>query len=255
MGLTCLIQANLNLVSDVPETDPAWAQTMQSLAQTGEKEFRCLTENTEGFLDYFYEATPVSEIALLNIGSRPARRTQGDRSKDSIRAIPWVFGWAQSRHTLPAWYGLGKALQTHVANEGGLQQLQTMYRDWPFFRAMLSNIQMAMFKADMQIASMYKDLLCQQQSSCDEIFSRIKDEFERTVENILIVTDQNELIEDSPVLRLSLSRRNPYLDPLNAIQASLLQRYRQDSDQDASIWLQPLLRSINAIAAGMRNTG
>ncbi|OOZ14972.1 phosphoenolpyruvate carboxylase [Solemya velum gill symbiont] len=254
MGVTGLLQANLHLVRDVPETNPEWPQVMRSLAQTGEQAFRHLTENTDGFLDYFYEATPVSEIALLNIGSRPARRTQGDRSKGSIRAIPWVFGWAQSRHTLPAWYGLGKALQAQAAKPDGIQQLQTMYREWPFFRAMLSNIQMAMFKADMQIARMYKEELCQESGTSDTIFEMICEEFELTLKMILAVTQQQQLIGDNPVLRLGLSRRNPYLDPLNAIQANLIGRYRQETDSE-NAWLQPLLRSINAIAAGMRNTG
>ncbi len=254
MGVTGLLHANLHLVRDVPETDPAWPQVMHSLAKTGEQEFRNLTENTDGFLDYFYEATPVSEIALLNIGSRPARRTQGDRSKGSIRAIPWVFGWAQSRHTLPAWYGLGKALQAHALKPGGIQQLHTMYHEWPFFRAMLSNIQMAMFKADMQIARMYKEELCTKSDTSNAIFEMICKEYELTLKMLLEVTQQQELIGDNPVLRLSLSRRNPYLDPLNAIQANLIRRYRHETDSE-NAWLQPLLRSINAIAAGMRNTG
>jgi len=255
MGMTGLLQANQHLLRPTEPVQADYVKAMQQLAQDGERSFRQLTEETPGFLDYFYDATPVAEIALLNIGSRPSHRKQSDRSKKSIRAIPWVFGWAQSRHTLPAWYGLGSALATYCKEDPSkLNQLRQMFSSWPFFRAMLSNIQMALFKADMQIAAMYQEQLCQQGEQCQNIFNAIKTEYALTLEMLLAVTEQQELIADNPVLRLSLTRRNPYLDPLNAIQTSLLARYRQQDGEDER-WLQPLLRSINAIATGMRNTG
>lgn len=124
---------------------------MDEIARAGEQHYRTLTEHTPGFLDYFYEATPVCEIGLMNIGSRPSHRKQGDRSKDSVRAIGWVFAWGQSRHALPAWYGIGRALEAWRGNDlARLIKLQQMYREWPFFRSLLDNAQMALAKTDMK---------------------------------------------------------------------------------------------------------
>jgi phosphoenolpyruvate carboxylase len=199
----------------------------------------------------------VTEIGLLNIGSRPSHRQQMDRSKSSIRAIPWVFGWAQSRHTLPAWYGLGTALETWRNEDlARLTRLQTMYREWPFFRALLNNIQMALFKGEMNIAHEYTRLASDLEES-EHIYTRIRAEYTRTVMQVLHVTGQHQLLEENPPLALSLYRRNPYLDPLNNIQITLLARTRNTNltEEQRNRWLHPLLRSINAIASGMRNTG
>jgi len=159
MGLTGLIKASANLVKPVTPERKDYLAVMDQLTDTGEASYRQLTENSEGFLDYFYEATPVSEIALMNIGSRPSHRKKGDRSKSSVRAIAWVFGWAQSRHTLPAWYGIGSALeQWRQSDPTRLAKLQKMYLEWPFFRALLSNTQMALYKAEPNIAREYAAL-------------------------------------------------------------------------------------------------
>jgi len=257
MGLTGLIKASLNLVRPTPADDPVFLDTMAQLAAIGERSFRELTERTPGFLDYFYEATPVREIGLLNIGSRPSHRKQQDRSKASVRAIPWVFGWAQSRHTLPAWYGIGAALETWLAQDAGnAEALRRMYREWPFFRSLLSNTQMALFKADMSIAAEYAQLY-EETEMRDRVFALIDDEFDRTLRLVLETGEKAELMEENPMLRLSLGRRNPYLNPLNAIQVLLLGRYRDPAVPEAERerWRIPLLRTINAIAAGMRNTG
>jgi len=257
MGLTGLITASLGLVQPVPEDPPAYAQTMARLQETGERHYRELTEQTPGFLDYFYEATPVNEIALLNIGSRPSHRKKTDRSKASVRAIAWVFGWAQSRHTLPAWYGLGKALDDFCnADPANLEALRGLYREWPFFRALLSNTQMALFKADMRIAAEYAEL-AQDQESAQAIYHRVREEYERTCRRILEIAQLDELLDETPLLKRSLQRRDPYLDPLNHIQLALLRRYRDESldEEERERQLDLLLRSINAIAAGMRNTG
>jgi phosphoenolpyruvate carboxylase len=257
VGLTGLLKASLNLVKPESVDDSEYSQIMKELANTGEQEYRELTDRTPGFLDYFYEATPVSEIALMNIGSRPSHRKKSDRSKGSVRAIGWVFGWAQSRHTMPAWYGIGSALNKWISNQDdGMQKLQEMYQQWPFFRSLLSNSQMALFKAEMHIAQTYISL-CLDQDSAKTVYQMIRNEHERTVQNVLGVARLPYLMAETPQLALSLSRRNPYLDPLNQIQLMLLQRYRDESvsEQDREIWLDPLLRSINAIAAGMRNTG
>jgi phosphoenolpyruvate carboxylase len=217
-----------------------------------------LTDNTEGFFEYFYQATPVSEIGLMNIGSRPSHRRQGDMSKSSVRAIPWVFGWAQSRHTLPAWYGMGSAIEAWLKlhPDEGLDKLQKMYSDWPFFNAMISNTQMALFKSDMQTARYYADL-CDNQQMADKIFHMICNEHEKIMRYALKIPQSERLLSSEPTLELSLTRREPYLDPLGYIQINLLRKYRAGSSdpQLCEEWKGALLSSINAIAAGMRNTG
>jgi phosphoenolpyruvate carboxylase len=257
VGITGLIKASRSLIQPPGQDNSDYLGIMNELAQSGETAYRDLTDRTPGLLDYFYQATPINEIGQLNIGSRPSHRNKADRSKDSIRAIAWVFGWAQSRHTLPAWYGIGTALQRWQSEDPRrLAQLQAMYRDWPFFRALLSNTQMALFKADMDIARDYAGL-CEHIKLAERIYPVIQAEYERTVKEILKVAKSATLLDENPPLALSLSRRNPYLDPLNAIQITLLKRYRDPSltETAKNVWLMPLLRSINAIAAGMRNTG
>ncbi|MFA7618515.1 MAG: phosphoenolpyruvate carboxylase [Thiohalomonadaceae bacterium] len=257
MGLSGLLKASRFLVSSPRADNPEYATIMEALADAGENAYRDLTDRTEGFLDYFYEATPVSEIGLLNIGSRPSHRTKGDRSKASVRAIAWVFGWGQARHTIPAWYGIGSALAGWSRGEAErIAKLQAMYADWPFFRALLSNSQMSLFKADMAIAAEYA-ALCADRNMAQTVFGRIRDEYETTVKQVLTTAQHNALLDENPTLALSLSRRNPYLDPLNHIQITLLKRYRNEQldEELRQLWLAPLLRSINAIAAGMRNTG
>ena len=257
MGLTGLLKASLAVVKPHAEDRRDYMGIMDELTRLGEASYRDLVDHTPGLFDYFYEVTPVTEIGLLNIGSRPSHRNRQDRSKSSIRAIPWVFGWAQSRHTLPAWYGLGTALeQWRAGNPARLATLQSMYHDWPFFRALLSNIQMSLFKGEMNIAHEYTRLATDRESA-QAIFGKIREEYRRTVTQVLNVCGIQLLLEESPSLGLSLFRRNPYIDPLNNIQVTLLARYRDaglDEDQRER-WLQPLLRSINAIASGMRNTG
>lgn len=257
MGVTGLLKASRSLIQP-PEKDPQdYLAVMDEIARLGEQAYRDLTDRSPGLLDYFYEATPVTEIGLLNIGSRPSHRAKQDRSKASIRAIPWVFGWAQSRHTLPAWYGIGHALQVWCGNERErLAKLREMYRNWPFFRALLSNSQMSLFKADMRIAGEYAQL-CTDREVSQRIYGLVREEFDRAVAQILSVATITNLLEENPTLLLSLTGRNPYLDPLNHIQLTLLKRYRDTSlsEKEREAWLDPLLRSINAIAAGMRNTG
>jgi len=256
MGVTGLLKASCHLYTARRPGHQAFYPVMEALARHGEAAYRELTEHTDHFLDYFYEATPVEEIARMNIGSRPSHRQNADRSKDSIRAIPWVFGWAQSRHTLPAWYGIGFALsRLQAEGPGQLPVLQRMYREWPFFRALLDNTQMSLSKADMRIAREYANLM-KDRASADRIFAKIEAEYQRTVEVVLAVCQIDALLDNTPLLQRSLSRRDPYLDPLNYIQIGLLRRHRQTGTEEGEDrWIEPLLRSINAIAAGMRNTG
>lgn len=257
MGLTGVLSASVGLLRETKPDDEVFHANMQVLVHKGEAAYRELTEHTPGFLDYFYEATPVSEIGLMNIGSRPSHRAKGDRSKYSVRAIAWVFGWAQARQTLPAWYGLGSALENCCEQEKRrLKVLREMYRDWPFFRALLSNTQMALVKSRMDIAGEYAEL-CQDPDTAAQVFGLIESEYWRTVKWIRKIAQIDELLDETPLLKTSLARRDPYLDPLNHIQLELLRRFRdpeaRDTDREAS--LDPLLRSINAIAGGMRNTG
>ncbi|MGQ9685613.1 MAG: phosphoenolpyruvate carboxylase [Thiobacillaceae bacterium] len=257
MGASGLLLASAHLVHPVAADRPEHLAIMGEIARLGEKHYRQLTEGTPGFLDYFYEATPFREIALLNIGSRPSHRKREDRSLKSVRAIGWVFAWAQSRHTLPAWYGIGTALAAWCGGDPARQtQLKQMYRDWPFFRTLLSNAQMALAKADMAIAREYA-ALCQDERIGREVHGIIAREYATTCRQILAVAGIPELLAENAELALSLQRRRPYLDPLNYIQVTLLARLRAEAgDGDTpSPWLNPLLRSINAVAAGLRNTG
>ena len=263
VGCTGLLKASRGLIEKQGAYAQPFLDAMQELAKTGEQSFRDLTDDNPALMDYFYEATPVQEFGQLNIGSRPSHRKQTIRDKSSIRAIPWVFGWAQSRLTLPAWYGIGSALKNYrQSHEGGEAQLKAMYTEWPAFYSLLSNTRMALFKAEMDIAKAYSALVIDQ-GNASTIYNQIKAEFELTVAEVLRVAQQKELLEDMPSLHYSLSRRDPYLDPLNHIQVTLIKRHRDflaSEDQSAqspmkSPWLDPLLRTINAIAAGIRNTG
>ncbi|MCK5896374.1 MAG: phosphoenolpyruvate carboxylase [Cocleimonas sp.] len=256
VGITGLLKSTQSIVKPHAGFKQQYLDSMSQIANLGERSYRDLTDFTEGFQDYFYENTPVQEIGQLNIGSRPSHRKQVVRSKSSIRAIPWVFGWAQARHTLPAWYGIGSALKG-FKQEQGIEILKEMYQQWPFFRALLSNVQMALFKARMDTAKEYSSLWANQQRSA-EIYEKIKVEYNETVACILEIAELDKLMDETPLLQYTLERREPYLDPLNHIQITLLRRHRQhiEHQEDAtSPWLDELLLTINAIAAGMKNTG
>ena len=256
VGITGLLKSSQSIVKPHAGFKPEYLESMAQIANLGERSYRDLTDFTEGFQDYFYENTPVQEIGQLNIGSRPSHRKQVVRSKSSIRAIPWVFGWAQARHTLPAWYGIGSALKG-FKQEHGVEILKEMYQQWPFFRALLSNVQMALFKARMDTAKEYSSLWSDQQRS-EEIYNKIRVEYTETVACILEIATLDKLMDETPLLQYTLERREPYLDPLNHIQITLLRRHRKHielSDDASSPWLDGLLLTINAIAAGMRNTG
>lgn len=258
VGTSGLLKASIGLLKKRGAYPEEFHNAMSGIAANGEQKYRQLTDWTPGLMDYFYEATPVQEIALLNIGSRPSHRKKTVRDKGSIRAIPWVFGWAQSRHTLPAWYGIGTALNTfRAAHPDNGKLLERMYDQWPAFRSLLSNTQMALYKGEMDTAKEYAEL-ASDQDSAQKIFADIRSEYELTVAEVLGVARLKGLMEETPLLQYSLQRRDPYLDPLNHIQITLIQRHRQyvaETGNTDSPWLPTLLRTINAIAAGMRNTG
>lgn len=257
MGATGLMKAAQHLVMPAETVPEAHEQVVADLAHYGEQAYRKLTDDTPFFFPYFYEATPVRELGQLNIGSRPSSRKKGDLSKASVRAIPWVFGWSQSRHTLPAWYGIGSALKAWREKHGDRPELlHELFEQWPFFHSMLRNTQLSLTKGEMTIAGEYAGLVSDQESA-QHVYGMIRKEYERTVEEVLRVADVDSLIDIDEYIGMSMMRRNPYLDVLNHIQITLLRRYRDESEAESERekWLEPLLRSINAIAAGMRNTG
>ena len=247
-----LMKASQHLVTDNLKTDNVIEKNMELMSQKGEEHYRELTDKTPGLIDYFYEATPVQELGQLNIGSRPSHRNTTDRSKQSIRAIPWVFGWSLSRHTLPAWYGLGSALQKILdSDEKNLNLLQNMYKKWPYFKVLLANIRMALAKADLNIARDYSEL-AKDQTSAKIIIGKIEDEYNLTKKLLLKITETDNLLLAGSSVSLSIHRRMPYLDPLNYIQVKLLKECRKNNNNDL---FDPLLRTIHAISKGMKNTG
>jgi phosphoenolpyruvate carboxylase len=202
------------------------------------------------FVSFFHQATPITEIAELQLGSRPARRSGSNRIED-LRAIPWVFSWTQIRVILPGWYGVGTALK-QAEESYGLDFLQEMERTWPFFSGLLSNAEMALAKADLRIAERYMSMV-EPADVRDRIWAAITDEFERTCAMILTITGQTRLLDRDPVLQRSIERRNPYVDPLSFIQIEMLRQLRQGGDPEHL--LRPALLAINGIANGMKNTG
>ncbi|MEO8156211.1 MAG: phosphoenolpyruvate carboxylase [Betaproteobacteria bacterium] len=232
---------------------PAYIEVMEEMSATAFAAYRKLVYETPGFVQFFRSATPITEIAHLNVGSRPASRKKTDRIED-LRAIPWVFSWSLSRIMLPGWYGFGAAVEEMVGRRGdaGLDLLKQMYRDWPFFRALLSNMDMLLAKSDISIASRYAELVTDV-ALRESIFGQIQDEWHRTVRHLLAITGQNELLEANPALSRSLRNRSPYIDPLNHLQVELLRRYRAgDTDEQTR---RAILLTLNGIAAGLRNSG
>ncbi len=232
---------------------PAYLDAMDELSGHAYEAYRALVSETPGFADYFRQSTVVGEIASLNIGSRPASRKPSSRIED-LRAIPWVFSWAQCRLMLPGWYGFGAAVERFLSThpEGGMALLQAMYREWPFFGTVLSNMDMVLAKSDIGIASRYAELVSDV-ALRDAIFARLRGERQATIEALLAITGQASLLESNPLLARSIRNRFPYLDPLNHMQIELLKRYRAGDTADdvvAGIHL-----TINGIAAGLRNSG
>lgn len=238
------------------EVTPAWRATMTELASIAHQAYRQFIYDTPDLLTYWQQATPIAEISQLRIGSRPSRRNT-KASFASLRAIPWGFSWMQSRHVLPGWYGVGAALSFYGQTPARLQQLQTMYQEWPFFRTVLDNAQVSLAKADMGIARLYANLV-DDEAVRERVFGEVTRAFQETSQWLLRVTDQRELLENDPVLRHSVRQRNPYIDPMNYIQVNLLRRLRALPDPEAAEahnLRQAIFLTINGIAAGLRNTG
>ncbi len=235
--------------------DPEWEQAMDQLAAWSFERYRAdILENGDTF-DYFQQATPVAELEHAKIGSRPAKRS-GKRSLADLRAIPWVFGWMQSRHSVPAWYGMGTALERYVRESAdGLPRLQGMFRDFPLFLDMLRNVESALAKSDFGIAQLYASLVVDP-ALRTRVFPMIKAEFERTRAMVLRITQQSGLLEGNRVLAHSIRLRNPYVDPMSWIQVELLRRKRASSNEaDENELNRAITATINGISAGLRNTG
>lgn len=225
---------------------------MEELSIYAFERYRTLVYETPGFESFFREATPVSEIAELNIGSRPAARRKTQKIED-LRAIPWVFSWAQSRMILPGWYGFGSAVARFcAAHVEGWDYLRRMYRTWPFLQALLSNMDMVLAKTDLVIAQRYARLVSDE-ALRDAVFHEIRTEFELTTHALREITGQKELLESNPTLARSIRERRPYMDPLNHLQVDLLRSFRSGEEGEAvkrAIYL-----TINGVAAGLRNSG
>ena len=226
---------------------------MEELSAHAYRAYRALVYETAGFERYFWESTVIGEIGKLNIGSRPASRKPSTRIED-LRAIPWVFSWAQCRLMLPAWYGFGAAVKAWLAarRKDGMAVLRAMYREWPFFQTLLSNMDMVLAKSDIAIASRYAELVADH-ALRETIFSRLRAEWQDTVEALLSIAGHETLLQANPLLARSIRNRFPYLDPLNHMQLELLKRYRA-GDADAAV-VQGIHLTINGIAAGLRNSG
>jgi phosphoenolpyruvate carboxylase len=217
-------------------------ETLEDLSGRAFAAYRALVWEDERFPPFFRSFTPIDELALLEIGSRPARRPEGGAFLASLRAIPWVFAWTQNRCILPAWYGCGTAFAGADVGE-----LRRLYSGWAFFRSLVENLEMTLAKSSLEIAAGYLDLV-----DDPSFFEPIREEHERTVDAVLAIVEAGELLDRQPVLQRSIRLRNPYVDPMNAIQVELLRRWRATGDEAVK---RPLLRSVAGIAAALRNTG
>jgi phosphoenolpyruvate carboxylase len=242
-----VVLASLRPAAETEVASPH-AEIMETLSQGSMAAYRALVHDTPGFVDYFYGATPISEIADLNIGSRPTSR-QATRSIAGLRAIPWVFSWSQSRAMLPGWYGFGSAVE---AAGTPIRALAELYATWPFFSSALGNMEMVLAKSDMAIAGRYAGLV-EDRTLADSVFGRIRAEWERTVEALLEITGQTALLENDPDLAAAIRSRLPYIDPLNHLQIELIRRRRR-GDRDEAV-REGIHLTINGVAAGLRNTG
>ncbi|ADL56511.1 phosphoenolpyruvate carboxylase [Gallionella capsiferriformans] len=232
---------------------PEFHRIMEALSLDAFAAYRKLVYETPGFTEYFFTATPIREIAELNIGSRPSARRASDRIED-LRAIPWVFSWGLNRTLLPGWLGFGSAVKQFIAREGddGLAQLQTMYREWPFFRGLMSNMDMVLSKTDMGIASRYAALV-EDVEMRERIFGAIHSEWQDTVELLFSVTRNDALLQENPSFARSLLSRTPYIDPLNHLQVALLEHHRAGNTDE--LVKRAIHLTINGIATGLRNSG
>ncbi len=257
-NLETLVAATLEatLLQPTKSATPAFLQAASELSSASMAAYRALVYETPGFNDYFFSATPIREIAELNIGSRPASRKASQKIED-LRAIPWGFSWGQCRLTLPGWYGFGSAVEQLLSQGPGTRKealalLQKMYKQWPFFKTLLSNMDMVLAKSDLALASRYAELVSDARLR-KKVFAMIEAEWQRTAEALSLITGDKQRLAGNAALQRSIRHRFPYIDPLHHLQVELIRRYREgkaDERVQRGIHI-----SINGIAAGLRNTG
>ena len=251
--LAAVLEATADESSGEPESH--WTGVMEDLSTNAREAYLGLVYQDEDFLEFFAEASPIGELSLLNMGSRPARRVHNPEV-ENLRAIPWVFAWTQNRFLLPSWYGAGTAFGDYLEQEDGLVVLREMYEGWPFFRTLIDFMQMTLAKSDLRISEKYTSLVSNPRAR-ERLWSRISDEHDTCVGALLAITGNQNLLDDSPVLQRSICLRNPYVDPLSYIQVALLRRLRAlsaDSPEREDV-LNVLLLSISGVSSGMLNTG
>ena len=250
-----LVSATLNRIVTKMLTNPAeigdFRAIMDDVESYSNKVYRKLVFDNPNFYDYFFTATPIKEVSSLNIGSRPAAR-KTITEITGLRAIPWVFSWSQSRVMFPGWYGVGSAFKHFIdEKEGNLEKLQHMYEKWPFFHALLSNVDMVLSKSNMKIAYQYSKLA--EKEEVQNVFNIIHDEWELTKKVILSIEKHENLLEENDTLKESLEYRIPYFNALNYIQIELIKRLRHNElDED---YEKLIHNTINGIATGLRNSG
>ena len=251
-NLEALVSATLESVDLIGDNNSRYENIIKDISDLSYNSYRDLVYETDNFENFFYEVTPIEEIAKLNLGSRPSSRKK-DKSIENLRAIPWVFSWSQSRIMLVGWYGLGTAFNSYISqNENGLNTLQEMYNNWAFFRDLISNVDMVLSKADMNIARKYVELSKNKDESMS-IFEKIKNEFDLTKEIILKISNKTMLLQDNKELFMSLSNRMPYFNALNYLQIELIKRVRNGNSNDKLI--KAIHTCINGVATGLRNSG
>ena len=262
-NLETLVAATLEatLLHPTKPAPRAFLDAAEALSEASFQAYRRIVYGTPGFTDYFFAATPIREIAGLNIGSRPASR-KATRAIEDLRAIPWGFSWGQCRMALPGWCGFGSGVEAFLAaggKDGRAERtalLQRMHRQWPFFRTLLSNLDMVMAKSDLRIAARYVELV-EDKATARRIFALLKAEWLRVQDALALITGESERLASNPALARSIEHRFPYLDPLNHLQVELMRRYRnrREGQQGVERLERGIHLSINGIAAGLRNTG
>jgi phosphoenolpyruvate carboxylase len=261
-NLETLVAATLEatLLHPTKSAPKAFLDAAAQISDASFRAYRKLVYETPGFTEYFFGATPIREIAELNIGSRPASR-KATRAIEDLRAIPWSFSWGQCRVALPGWCGFGSAIVAYLGSETRQRQerlalLQKMHKQWPFFRTLLSNLDMVIAKSDLAIAARYVELV-EDKKLGRKIFALVKAEWQRTNEALSLITGEKNRLDSNPSLARSIEHRFPYLDPLNHLQVELMRRYRQrtEGDPENARVRTGIHISINGIAAGLRNTG
>jgi phosphoenolpyruvate carboxylase len=250
--LAATLEATLLDVEGLGDAAGPAYEVLDDLAARAQRAYAELVHETPGFVDYFTASTPVSEIGALNIGSRPTSRKPTTSISD-LRAIPWVLAWSQSRVMLPGWYGTGSAFQAWIAEgDGRLEVLRDLYRRWPFFRTVLSNMAQVLAKSDMGLAAHYSGLV-QDEALRRRVFDKILGEHERTIRMHKLITGQDDLLADNPALARSVFNRFPYLEPLNHLQVELLRRYRSGDDDE--LVQRGILLTMSGLATALRNSG